>query len=171
MSQNSTPDPYAVPQPHTAHAAHALGLYDRATVGIWERSHAELLAGTTDADEEDDDAPVCLRQAAVHALLVRLRRCTDRRTIFDRYAADAGADFALIDSLIPPLPAPDAPDAQGVQKVEEVEVDRRNVVRRLRVQEAAFYLRWLELTARPGGGAAAVAGTADSPGSCSTSTG
>ena len=155
MDQKSTSDARASNAPHALRTEQALGRYDRATVAIWERSHAELMASTG-----DDEPLACVRQAAVHALLARLRRCTDRSTIFDRYAADAGADFALIDSLIPPLPTPDVQD------------DRRNVVRRLRVQEAAFYLRWLELTARPGGGAAdaADAGTADPPGSCSTST-
>ena len=62
-----------------------LSRYHRVTVGLWARSHAELgrPAGQT-----------CLAEAAVHALLVPLRRCADAGALLARYEAGAAADFA-----------------------------------------------------------------------------
>jgi hypothetical protein len=82
-------------------------------------------------------APVCIRETAVHAVLAGLRRCADSAALFTRYAADAGADFALIDSLVPALPATTRDVAHGIDGNHE---------RRFQVRDAAFYLRWLELT-------------------------
>jgi hypothetical protein len=97
-----------------------LSRYDRVTVGLWARSHAELgrPAGQT-----------CLVEAAVHALLARLRRCAESDALFARYEADAAADFALIGSLVAGTPS----DALL-----------------WRVREAAYHLRWCELAGEPG---------------------
>jgi hypothetical protein len=66
-----------------------------------------------------------------------LRRCADPAALFARYAADAKADFALIDSLVPALPATTQDAGHGIDGNDE---------RRFQVRDAAFYLRWLELT-------------------------
>lgn len=92
-----------------------LSRYDRATLGLWSRSHAQL-AGSS--------GHVCLAQAATHAVLAGLRRCTALQALFARYEADAAADFALIGSLL----------------------ERPSDELRWRVRDAAFYLRWRELT-------------------------
>jgi len=129
-----------------------LSRYDRATIALWARSYAELLGRRTgpswpaptrasyDRETSTDPAtamPLCIRQAAAHAVLVGLRGCADGQCLFERYAGDARADFALIDSLVAPLPVPaGASDDLG------------NDERRFQVRDVAFHLRWLELTAR-----------------------
>lgn len=97
-----------------------LNRYNRATVALWSRSHAELARQIGQR---------YLADAAVHAVLAGLRRCADARALFARYEAEAGADFALIGSLLPG-------DA-GVELL-------------WRLRDAAFYLRWTELTGDPG---------------------
>lgn|GEM_PF-1391927 len=106
-----------------------LSRYDRATVGLWRRSHAAL------AREKD---AICLAEVAVHAVLAGLRRCQDPGTLFERYERETSADFALIGSLLSGGPTSD---------------------RFWQVRDAAFYLRWQEIT------------DADNPASCSTSPG
>jgi DNA-binding transcriptional LysR family regulator len=102
-----------------------LSRYDRATVGLWARSHAEL-----DRQRGGDPGPsgqACqawLLEAAVHAVLAGLGGCREPAALFARYEADAAADFALIGSLVAG-PAGDLP---------------------WRVRDAAFHLRWRELT-------------------------
>ena len=91
--------------------------YDRATVALWARSHAEL------AKRPEDHG--ALAEVAVHAVLAGLRRCAESSALFTCYEADAAADFALIASLLP-----------GGSASELL----------WRVRDAAFYLRWLELT-------------------------
>ena len=93
-----------------------LNRYDRATVALWARSHAEL-------SRRPSHDP--LTEVAVHALLAGLRRCAKSSALFTCYEADAAADFALIGSLLP-----------GGSASELL----------WRVRDAAFYLRWLELT-------------------------
>ena len=95
----------------------SLTRYERATVALWARSHAELLRL-----KRRSDGP--LAEASVHALLARLRRCGEPSGLFACYEADAAADFALIGSLVP--------GACGSESL-------------WRVRDAAFYLRWLEL--------------------------
>ena len=142
-----------------------LSRYDRASVGLWARSHAESTgrvpgcwaaapdggggsavdgdapgppaAPTAPAAPAAQVAPVCIWETAVHAVLTGLRRCADLPALFARYAADARADFALIDSLVPALPATTRDAAHGIDGNHE---------RRFQVRDAAFYLRWLELT-------------------------
>ena len=96
-----------------------LGRYDRATVALWTRSYTELTRRTEQRH---------LVQAAMHALLPRLREQTTLTTLRARYEADAAADFALIGSLL----AGSTWDERWWQ-----------------ARDAAFYLRWRELT---GGG-------------------
>lgn len=93
-----------------------LSPYDRATVGLWARSHREILQGSGNA---------WATEAAAHAVLSRLRTCTERRQLFDRYETDAPADFALIRSVLNEEPP------------EEM---------LWLLRDAAFHLRWLELT-------------------------
>jgi hypothetical protein len=93
-----------------------LSPYDRATVGLWARSHRQVLIGAGGG---------WTAEAAAHAVLSRLRRCTERRQLFDRYETDAAADFALIRSVLP-----DEPPEEMLW----------------RLRDAAFHLRWLELT-------------------------
>ena len=93
-----------------------LNRYDRATVALWARSHAEL-------SKRPGHGP--LPEVAVHALLAGLRRCPGPPALFACYEADAAADFALIGSLLP--------GGSGSEAL-------------WRVRDSAFYLRWLELT-------------------------
>ena len=93
-----------------------LSPYDRATVGLWRRSYTEL----TEQPEHRQ-----LAEAGMHAVLARLRRWRDPHALFAAYEADTAADFALVRSLLP-------------SDISEEMV--------WRVREAAFYLRWLELT-------------------------
>lgn len=93
-----------------------LNRYDRATVGLWMRSHTELMQRTNQSH---------LVEAAAHALLAGLRRCDTATALFARYEADAPADFALIGSLLPDGPPEDL---------------------LWRARDTAFYLRWHELT-------------------------
>ena len=99
-----------------------LSRYHRVTVRLWTRSHAELARPTGQG---------CLPEAAVHALLAVLRRCTESGTLFARYEADASADFALIGSMLEGRP------------VDELF---------WRVRESAYYLRWSELADGDDGG-------------------
>jgi len=93
-----------------------LSPYDRATVSLWRRSHTEL----TEQPEHRQFA-----EAGMHAVLAGLRRWSDPGALFDSYEAETAADFALIRSLLPS----DIPEEMI-----------------WRVREAAFYLRWRELT-------------------------
>lgn len=93
-----------------------LNRYDRATVGLWTRSHAEVMQRTNRSH---------LVEAAAHALLAGLRRCATVTALFARYEADAPADFALIGSLLP-----DGPPDELLW----------------RARDTAFFLRWRELT-------------------------
>ncbi len=68
-----------------------LNRYDRATVALWSRSHAEM--------GRRADGP--LAEVAVHALLAGLRRCARPLDLFASYESDAAADFILIGSLLP----------------------------------------------------------------------
>ena len=94
-----------------------LSRYDRATVALWARSYAALTQRTERRH---------LAEAAAHALLPRLRAQTTPAALLARYEADAAADFALIGSLLPGSPS----DEQLWQ-----------------ARDAAFHLRWRELTA------------------------
>jgi hypothetical protein len=100
-----------------------LSPYDRVTVSLWRRSHAEL------ARAGGPPGTLCLAQAALHAVLARLRHCPDVAALFARYETSAAEreDFALIASLLPADPA-----------------DRECALLR-RVREAGFHLRWLEM--------------------------
>lgn len=100
-----------------------LSRYHRVTVGLWARSHAELGRPA---------GQTCLAEAAVHAVLAGLRRCAEPGTLLARYEAEAAADFALIGSLVAGKPSDEL---------------------FWRVRDAAYHLRWRELTAGRGGGA------------------
>jgi hypothetical protein len=66
--------------------------YDRATVGLWLRSHTQLDA---------EAGRSCLAGAATHAVLSGLRRQTTPSALLASYGTDAAADLALIGSLLP----------------------------------------------------------------------
>lgn len=93
-----------------------LSPHDRATLGLWTRSYQQVLQGAT---------RVWATEAAAHAILARLRQISDQWQLFARYEIDAPADFALIRSVLP-------------EAVPEETL--------WRVRDAAFYLRWRELT-------------------------
>jgi len=93
-----------------------LSPYDRAAVGLWARSHHQVLQGSGGA---------WTAEAAAHAVLARLRRCTERRQLFEQYETDAAADFALIRSVLPEEPPEET---------------------LWLLRDAAFHLRWIELT-------------------------
>ena len=97
-----------------------LNRYDRATVALWTRSHAEMARPSADG---------LLAEVAVHALLSGLRRHAEPSDLFDSYEADAAVDFTLIRSLLK-----NGPGSESLW----------------RVRDAAFYLRWLELTGSGG---------------------
>jgi hypothetical protein len=98
-----------------------LSNYDRGTVGLWRRAHAEMAP---------PQGQGCLAGAAVHAVLAGLRRHRDGAALLAAYdsSPNADADFALIASLLPDGPA--------------------NPLY-YQVREAAFYLRWRELGGAP----------------------
>ena len=96
-----------------------LSNYDRTTVGLWARSHAAL------QDQQQPGRP--LVEAAAHALLARLRDCSEVQLLFARYDADPAGDFSLIGSIVPHYPRPEL---------------------LWRIRDAAFHLRWLELHRR-----------------------
>ena len=93
-----------------------LSSYDRATIALWARSHRELA---------HEAARTWTIEAATHALLARLRAYADQRQLLTRYQGEAANDFALIRSVLPEEPS------------EEVT---------WRLRDAAFHLRWLELS-------------------------
>lgn len=90
--------------------------YDRATVNLWSRSYRELI-------EQSGCGP--LVEAAVHGVLAGLRNSLDMQSLLATYEQKAAADFALIRSLV----------TEGLP--EEMV---------WKVRDAAFHLRWLELT-------------------------
>ena len=104
-------------------ALNAGNRYHRATVALWARSHADLV-------RQARRAP--LAEAAIHAVLGRLRCCAQPAALFACYEADTGADLALIASLVLGDPAAEL---------------------LWRVRDAAYYLRWRELTDDRDGGA------------------
>jgi hypothetical protein len=128
---------------HTGYAGHARpahdSLYVRATLSQWRRSHAEL-AGDARPGSPGSNRPAptrcdgALTQAALHAILARQRGAAGLGALLTRYDADPTADFALIASLLPLDPDGTAEDLYALS----------------RVREAAFWLRWLELS-RDGG--------------------
>ena len=89
--------------------------YDRATVGLWLRSHTQLVSET--------GGNCLVVDAATHAVLSGLRRQPTPSELLACYGADAAGDLALIGSLLPDALAEAC----------------------WRVRDAAFYLRWLEL--------------------------
>jgi hypothetical protein len=97
-----------------------LSPYDRATLGLWRRSYTLLT-------EQPEDRQ--LVEAAMHAVLAGLRRWSRPAELFTAYEEGTAADFALARSVLPA-------DAS-----EEL---------LWRVREAAFYLRYLELTPSSG---------------------
>ena len=66
--------------------------YDRATVGLWLRSHTQLLR---------EAGGSCLVAAATHAVLSGLRRQPTLSDLLACYGTDAAADLALVGSLLP----------------------------------------------------------------------
>jgi hypothetical protein len=97
-----------------------LSRYDQATLALWCRGHRAL----TQSAPYDP-----LVQAALHAVLARLRTCAGERALFARYEAATAADFALVGSLL------------GAEPEEEA---------LWQLRDAAFYLRWRELHADDG---------------------
>jgi len=102
-------------------AMEKLSNYDRATVGMWRRANAELTPPLK---------YLFPTWAAVHAVLAGLRRHHDAAALLAAYDStpDNAADFALIRSLLP-------------------EVNSNPAY--FQVREAAFYLRWREVSGMP----------------------
>lgn len=94
-----------------------LNRYDRATIALWARGHAEL------ADRHVENYLGCV---AVHAILAGLRRCGERDSLFTSYERDPAADFTLIGSVVG---LADDPTSELFW----------------RVRDAAYFLRWQEL--------------------------
>lgn len=76
-----------------------------------------------------------LVEATVQAVLAGLRRHVDTAALFADHEADPTRDFQLIASLLPYDPDGTVADLVALQ----------------RVREAAFWLRWLELTGQQPG--------------------
>lgn len=95
-----------------------LNRYDQATVGLWGRAYAWIIGHI-------DDRP--LAEAAIHAVYASLRRQPDTASLFRCYDACTAADLALIRSIMPEGAADEL---------------------LWKVRDAAFYLRWLQLTGR-----------------------
>lgn len=93
-----------------------LNHYDQTTIGLWGRSYAWVIGHVADRP---------LAEAAIHAVLARLRRQPLPAALFHAYEDCAADDLALIGSILPE------------QTAEEV---------LWQVRHAAFYLRWLQLT-------------------------
>lgn len=93
-----------------------LSPYDRATIGLWQRGYRLLMSQVAQRH---------LAEAAVHAVLPGLRRQPDTASLFAEYETGAAVDLSLIGSVVPA----DFP--------EEL---------RWTVRDAAFWLRWLEIT-------------------------
>jgi hypothetical protein len=91
--------------------------YERATIQLWTRSEAAVMRYWGRAP---------LAEAAVHALLCRLRACASVPDLSHRYDLEVPADLALVASL-----APDGVDDQLLGQL----------------RDAGFYLRWRELVA------------------------
>ena len=66
--------------------------YDRATVGLWLRSHTQLVC---------EAGRNCLVEAATHAVLSGLRHRPTASELLACYGTDAAGDLALIGSLLP----------------------------------------------------------------------
>jgi hypothetical protein len=94
-----------------------LNRYDRATVALWARGHADL------AERQQENY---LAGVAVHAVLARLRQWAPQEALFTSYERDPAADFALIQSLV------------GLAH------DSRSELL-WRIRDAAFFLRWQEI--------------------------
>jgi hypothetical protein len=104
-------------------ALNAGNRYHRATVALWARSHADLV-------RQARSTP--LAEAAIHAVLGRLRCCANPAALFAWYEAGTGADLALIASVV---------------------LGDSAAALLWRVRDAAYYLRWRELTDDQDGGA------------------
>jgi hypothetical protein len=117
--------------------------YDRVTLRLWSHGHAQLAAPPRPPGVPSSPRP--LAQAAAHAVLTDLRRCTSLAALLARYESTAG-DLALIRSLLP-----DAPTRDPVEDPV------------WRVRDAAFYLRWQELSGAGGAGTGAPGGRAGTP--------
>jgi hypothetical protein len=115
--------------------------YDRVTLRLWSHGHTQLAAPGPSPHVPSGPRP--LAQAAAHAVLTDLRRCTSLAALLARYESTA-RDLALICSLLPDAPTRDPVDDPV-----------------WRARDAAFYLRWQELSGGAGapGGAGAGDGT------------
>ena len=100
----------------------------RVTISLWRRSHREL---------PHHPAGRGLAEAAAHAVLARLRQtCPTTEALWRHYEEGNAADFALIASLVP-----SPPDARTPTEREQPFWT---------IREAAFWLRWQELTGDAG---------------------
>lgn len=93
-----------------------LSPYDRATVNLWARSAAELHAHAESGH---------LIEAAIHVVLAGLRGYVQPPALFHAYEDHAAADLTMIRSVV------EAPLSDELL---------------WRVRDAAFHLRWLELS-------------------------
>lgn len=66
--------------------------YDRATVGLWLRSHTQVT---------NETGCNVLVGAATHAVLAGLRRRPTPPELLACYGSDAAADLAMVESLLP----------------------------------------------------------------------
>ena len=92
-----------------------LNRYDQTTVAMWGRAYAAVIARY---------GVHPLVDAAVAAVLCRLRRCDTAPSLLAAYEAGSTEDHVLVASILP--------DAPG-----ELVLDQ--------VRDAAFHIRWLQL--------------------------
>jgi len=92
-----------------------LNRYDRATVGMWGQGYAAVVARYGANPFVD---------AAIAAVVGRLRQYTEAKSLFPAYEDSADAEYQLIASVLPEQPG-------------------ENVL--VQVRDAAFHVRWLQL--------------------------
>ena len=95
-----------------------LNRYDQGTVNLWGKGYAHVFGQSTGRT---------LSEAAMHAVLAGLRRRTDIPALFRSYDADTAAEVELVKSIMP-----DGTDEQTLHDI----------------RDAAFWIRWLQLTGR-----------------------
>jgi hypothetical protein len=95
-----------------------LNRYDQGTVNLWGKGYAHVFGQSSWR---------ALAEAAMHAVLTGLRRKADTAELFRCYDADTSDEIELVRSVMP-----EGTDEQTLHDI----------------RDAAFWLRWLQLTGR-----------------------